>query len=188
MFGGDWILQRWDPFSMNLNIWRQFEMMDCMLDRSFDKFENEMFQNRNLILQSQDFKQRQIQPQSSTYEKSYHSVDSREEVIDGKRIKYRTLETTKEKDGVKIPHLLREIECDPPCDIDTLQKCITFREDVGGKHQNILQTFLEDVKKKNLAPQRIVKYQNEVKLNDDTNKKDYLNVSFLDKDNQKHVS
>eukprot|EP00347_Sterkiella_histriomuscorum_P001110 403373288 len=63
---------------MNLNIWRQFEMMDCMLDRKFDRFENEIFQNRNLILQSQDFKQRQIQPQSSTFEKSYHSVDSRE--------------------------------------------------------------------------------------------------------------
>eukprot|EP00347_Sterkiella_histriomuscorum_P022989 403336380 len=188
MFGGDWFLQRWDPFSLNQNPWRQFEMMDRMLDRTFDKFENEMFQNRNQMLQSQDFQQRQIQPESSTYEKSYHSVDSREEVIDGKRIKYRTLETTKEKDGVKIPHTLREIQCDPPCDLETLQKCITFREDVGGQQQNVFKTFLEDAKKKNLAPQRIVKYQNEVKHNAETNKNDYLiNVSFLDKDNQKHV-
>eukprot|EP00347_Sterkiella_histriomuscorum_P011219 403373289 len=42
--------------------------------------------------------------------------------------------------------------------------------------------------KKNLTPQRIVKYENEVKHNADTKKKDYLiNVSFLDKDNQKHL-
>jgi hypothetical protein len=39
-----------------------------------------------------------------------------------------------------------------------------------------------------LAPQRIVKYQNEIKHNADTNKNDYLiNVSFLDKNNEKHV-
>jgi hypothetical protein len=73
-------------------------------------------------------------------------------VVDGKRIRYKTLETTKEKDGVKIPHMLREIECDPPCDLETLQKCISFKENVGGKEQKVFQTFLEDAKKNNLAP------------------------------------
>jgi len=43
------------------------------------------------------------------------------------------LETTKEKDGVKIPHIVREIECDPPCELETLQKAIQFKENVGGK-------------------------------------------------------
>jgi hypothetical protein len=61
------------------------------------------------MLQSSDFQQRNVQPQSTTYTKSFHSVDEREDVVDGKRIKYKTLESTKEKDGVKIPHLVREI-------------------------------------------------------------------------------
>lgn len=59
-----------------------------------------------MLKQSENI-QNQIKPTSSTYTKSYHSVDEREDVIDGKRIKYKTLESTKEKDGVRIPHVLR---------------------------------------------------------------------------------
>ena len=133
MWGHDWSLRRWDPFDMNRNVWRQFEMMDRMMDRTFERFENDMFNTRRNMLQLPEFQQRAIQPTSTTYTKSYSSVDEREDIIDGKRIKYKTLETTKEKDGVKIPHIVREIECDPPCELETLQKCIQFKEDVGGK-------------------------------------------------------
>jgi len=85
------------------------------------------------MLQAPEFTQRAIQPTSTTYTKSYHTVDQREDIVDGKRIKYKTLESTKEKDGVKIPHVVREIECDPPCDLETLQKHIQFKENIGGR-------------------------------------------------------
>lgn len=53
-------------------------------------------------------------------------------MIKGTRIKVRTLETTKEKDGVRIPHILREITCDPPCDLDTVKNYAKIRENLGG--------------------------------------------------------
>jgi hypothetical protein len=57
--------------------------------------------------------------------------------VDGKRIRYKTLETTKEKDGVKIPHVVKEIVCDPPCDIETLKNYIQFKEQAGTEEQAI---------------------------------------------------
>jgi len=38
----EWGLRRWDPFDLNWNVWRQFEMMDRMVDRTLGSFENEM--------------------------------------------------------------------------------------------------------------------------------------------------
>jgi hypothetical protein len=42
----DWMLRRWDPFDLDWNVWRQFEMMDRTIDRTFSRFENEMNQTR----------------------------------------------------------------------------------------------------------------------------------------------
>lgn len=130
---GDWSLRRWDPFDMNWSVWRQFENMDRMLERTFDTFEEDMDSFRNKALQSSQTQQQQIQPERTSYMKSYHSVDQREDVVNGKRIKYKTLETTKEKDGVKIPHVIREITCDPPCELDTLKDYVKFKELTGGQ-------------------------------------------------------
>jgi hypothetical protein len=58
-------------------------------------------------------------------------VDQHEAVIDGKKISIKTLETTKEKDGVKIPHVLREVTCEPPCELKTLQDYVKMHETVG---------------------------------------------------------
>jgi hypothetical protein len=135
MFGYDWALSRWDPFDMNLGTWRQFENMDRMLDRTFESFENDMELTRQKMLQSQEVKQRAIRPESTSYTKSFHSLDQHEDILDGKRIKYKTLESTKEKDGVKIPHVLREITCDPPVDLDKLRDYIQFKELTGGQEQ-----------------------------------------------------
>ena len=116
-------------------------------------------------------------------------MDQRESVIDGKRITVKTLESTKEKDGVKFPHVLKEVTCDPPCDMKTLQDFVQLRETIGSGHdQGFLQQFLHDAQAKNMAPERLVKYQNEVLHDSNTNKQNYtINISFLDKNNQRHV-
>lgn len=52
--------------------------------------------------------------------------------MNGTRIIYKTLEYTKERDGVKIPHVIREVVCDPPCNLDTIRDYIQFKEQIGG--------------------------------------------------------
>jgi hypothetical protein len=73
-------------------------------------------------------------------------VDEQHAVIDGKKLTIRTLETTKEKDGVRIPHILREITCEPEMDLETVRKYAKLRENIGGPAQPILARFLEDAK------------------------------------------
>lgn len=61
-------------------------------------------------------------------------------MINGKRITVKTLESTKEKDGVKFPHVLKEVTCDPPCELKTLQDFVDIRESIGsGDDQGFLQ-------------------------------------------------
>ncbi len=67
-----------------------------------------------------------------SYSKQSHSVDSHEAVLDGKKISVKTMDTSKEKDGVKIPHVLKQVTCDPPCEIDTLKDYVALKENAGG--------------------------------------------------------
>jgi len=74
------------------------------------------------------------------------------------RIKQRSLETIKEKDGVTIPNIVREVTCEPACDIETLQDYVNLKENIGGQESKILSRFLKDAKEKNLAPQKILRF------------------------------
>lgn len=110
-------------------------------------------------------------------------------MIDGKRIAIKTLETTKERDGVKVPHVLREVTCDPPCDLKLVQDYVQLKETIGqNKDLRFLDQFLNDCNAKNLAPKKIVKYQNEIVHDSKSNKDNYtVNVSFLDENEKRHV-
>lgn len=109
-------------------------------------------------------------------------------IVNGVRIKQKQLESIKEKNGVKMPHTVKEVTCDPPCDLDTLKKYSQMKESVGDKEQELLSQFLQDAKEKNIEPQKIYKYLNEVNYDTETGKNNYnINVSFLDKNNEKQV-
>lgn len=53
-------------------------------------------------------------------------------LVNGVRIRQKSLETIKEKDGVRMPHVVKEVTCDPPCDIETLKNYSLLKESVGG--------------------------------------------------------
>ncbi len=51
--------------------------------------------------------------------------------IDGIKIKKREVNSERERDGLKIPHKLREIEFTPPAELQFIQKNDDVGEDFG---------------------------------------------------------
>jgi len=66
--------------------------------------------------------------------------------IDGHRLKWRVLDYLQERDGVKVPHVVKQIFCDPPAPIDIIQKNVKIKETLGNQDQDVLSQFLKDCK------------------------------------------
>ena len=179
-----------DPLDLDSNVWRHFQEMDRSLDRQFRYHEREMEHQRRQLMDQ--FKQEglsNLNLEDTSYSKETHSVDQRSALVNGSRIRQKTLETIKEKDGVRMPHLVKEITCDPPCDLKTVRDFVKMRElTESGGEKALLSQFLKDAKDKNIDAKKLIKYQNEVIYDSESGKNNYgLNVSFLDKDNKKQI-
>ena len=180
----------WDPLDLEWSTWRHFQEMDRALERNFRYFDRDMEQQRRQLLDT--FKEEGIANlnlEDTSYSKETHNVDQRSALVNGCRIRQKTLETIKEKDGVRMPHLVKEVTCDPPCDIDTVKDFVKLKE-IGssGEEKALLSQFLKDAKEKNVDVKKLIKYQNEVTFDSESGKNKYgINVSFVDKDNKKQI-
>lgn len=47
----DWFLRRWDPFDLDWSLYRHFEEIDRLMDRNFRRFEEDMQNTRQKMLQ-----------------------------------------------------------------------------------------------------------------------------------------
>lgn len=64
----DWFMRRWDPFDLEWSLWRHFEEIDRLMDRSFRTFEKQMLNHRQKMLE--EFKAEKkpaIKPESTSY-------------------------------------------------------------------------------------------------------------------------
>jgi uncharacterized membrane-anchored protein YhcB (DUF1043 family) len=64
-----WFLRRWDPFETDWSLYRHFEEIDKVMDKSFRKLEHQMEKSRQRLLeeiQSQE-KKPKITPESTSY-------------------------------------------------------------------------------------------------------------------------
>ena len=85
--------------------------------------------------------------------------------------------------------MLREVTCNPPCDLKLVQDYVKLRETIDkDKEQRFLDQFMKDCESKNVAPTKLVKYQNEIVHDSKNNRDNYtVNVSFLDAKDKRHV-
>ena len=103
------------------------------------------------------------------------------------------IDQTKEKDGVELPHVVRQIDCNPAAPVNILKDNALFDEILDeGKSGKLLNQFENDTKNvpENQKPHRIIKYVNSVMTEDPKNKqsgKMYgLKVVYLNRDNDRY--
>ncbi len=75
------------------------------------------------------------------------------------------IDQTKEKDGVELPHVVRQIDCNPAAPVNILKDNALFDEILDeGKSGKLLNQFENDTKNvpENQKPHRIIKYVNPV--------------------------
>jgi hypothetical protein len=108
------------------------------------------------------------------------------------RVLYKFIDQTKEKDGLMLPHIVRQIDCSPAAPLNLLIENSFFEEELDqGKKQRILTQFENDTRNapEHQRPHRIIKYVNSIIQEDpqDTQKgKVYgLKVVYLNKDNDR---
>jgi hypothetical protein len=128
-----------------------------------------------------------------SYTKERRQVETRALQIGRYRILYKMIDQTKEKDGVELPHIVRQIDCNPAAPINILKENTLFEEFVDqGLTNKILHQFEEDTKNvpENEKPHRIIKYVNSVMTEDPKNKqsgKMYgVKVVYLNRDNDRY--
>jgi len=70
--------------------------------------------------------------------KDMSRIESNTVTINGVEIRSRIIDVTRERDGVKIPFIIRQIFCHPGAPIDMLRRHITFKEGLFGKEYELL--------------------------------------------------
>jgi mRNA-degrading endonuclease RelE of RelBE toxin-antitoxin system len=108
------------------------------------------------------------------------------------RLLYKFIDQTKEKDGVVLPHIVRQIDCNPAAPLNLLLENAIFEEELeDGKKMKILSQFEQDTKNVQdlQKPNRIVKYVNSIIQEDpnDAGSKIYgVKVVYLNKNNDRY--
>ncbi len=88
------------------------------------------------------------------------------------RILYKLIDQTKEKDGVVLPHIVRQIDCNPAAPMNILKENALFEESLDeGMSQRLLTQFENDTKnvQENQKPKSIIKYVNSIMTDDPKN-------------------
>ena len=78
---------------------------------------------------------------------------------------YKLIDQTKERDGVSLPHNVRQIDCQPAAPMHILFEHSLFKETLAdGMNDRILTQFEKDTKnvEERQRPHRILKYVNSV--------------------------
>ena len=100
-------------------------------------------------------------------------------------MKFRVVSYAKEKDGIKMPHIHKQIVCDPPASPDfIISHTDMVWETIGGVDQRVMTQFLEDAGKfeDKFQPIKVWKFDNEVELNPETQRNDYyVKIWYEDK-------
>ena len=127
-----------------------------------------------------------------SYTKEHRQVETRALQIDKYRILYKLIDQTKEKDGIVLPHIVRQIDCNPAAPLDILRDNALFEETVDeGKSQRLFYQFENDTKNvdENKKPQRIIKYVNSILTEDPKNSESGkifgLKVVYLNNNNDR---
>jgi hypothetical protein len=69
-----------------------------------------------------------VVPQGYSYEKNMSNVEQSQITIDGTTLRFRMVSFVKEKEGIRMPHLLKQIFCSPPAQIQMIQQYANLTE------------------------------------------------------------
>ena len=127
-----------------------------------------------------------------SYTKEHRQVETRSLQIGQYRLLYKLIDQTKERDGLIIPHIVRQIDCSPAAPLNILLENAFFQEELAeGKQNKILTQFESDIKnaKEEQKPHRIIKYVNSIIQEDPRDiqkgKTFGVKVVYLNKDNER---
>jgi len=72
-----------------------------------------------------------IIPSENTYVKSQSNIESSTILINGIKFRFRFIHLMKERDGIRIPHIIKQIFCSPGSSIQLLQDNSTLKESIN---------------------------------------------------------
>jgi hypothetical protein len=131
-----------------------------------------------------------VVPSGNTYVKSQSNVESSTITINGVTFRFRLIHLMKERDGIRIPHLVKQIFCSPACSLQLLQENASLMETVDGRDNKVLTQFLADCKKfgDQRQPAKIMRYENEIDVEESSGKNKFLiKVWFMNQNKEKFL-
>lgn len=127
------------------------------------------------------------------YSKEQRSSETRTIQIGKYRMLYKLIDHVKERDGLKLPHLIRSVECHPATPLNLVIENSPFDEVLDeGVRNRLLSQFQLDTKNvdEKQKPHLILKYTNTVVTEDPSNlitgKIFGFKVTYLNKDNERY--
>lgn len=174
-----------------MSLWDEFRPLELSLDAKFDRFEKEMEETRKSMLADirKDMSS-DLVPSANTYSVSQSNVEMSTLTINGITFRFRTIEFFKERDGIRIPHTIRQIFCNPASPIDLLQENSKFKEIENDVENKVLTQFLCDQKHfgDKYEASKIWRYENEIDVDSFSGKKQYIiKVWYEAKDGQRFL-
>ena len=73
----------------------------------------------------------QLANTGSAYSKQKSNVNTNQITVDGKTLRFRSIDLMKEKNGVKMPHQVNQIHCSPPAPIELVKEHSTIKERIN---------------------------------------------------------
>lgn len=132
------------PFSTpfddwHLSLWDELRPIEKTLDKKFKRFEHQMdLTRKNMLHDMKKMMSKDIIPSENTYVKSQSNVESSTVHINGITFRFRFVHVMKERDGIRIPHIIKQVFCHPGSSIELLQENATLKESINEIDSTVL--------------------------------------------------
>ena len=168
-----------------LSIWEHSSYLDNELDHAFSHYELKMEETRKAMLDKikHTTPSKDVVISGNTYQTFNQHVEQSQITINGVTLRQKVINLIKERDGVRLPCLIKELFCSPPCTLPLALDYATITETLGPENERkLLSQFISDANSFQgpLSAQRLVKYENSVRFDPASGLNDYeVKVTFL---------
>ena len=121
-----------------LSIWDHSNLIDNLVDEKMSAFQQQMDQTRKTMLDQLKGDKQDVVFSGNTYTNVSHNVETSQITVNGITLRQKVIQFIKERDGVRIPYLIKELFCSPPATLPLVLDYATITESISGADQKIL--------------------------------------------------
>ena len=166
---------------MGLSIWDELRPLEEALNKKFEKMMKKN-EGESMLEDIMEKMQTEVVPAINNYTKSSSTVETSSMTVGEYTLNFRIINYIKEKDGIRIPHIIKQVFCNPAVSVECLRDNCIFKETINDEERRVLTQFLDDANifGDQSSAFKIHRFKNEIDVDANSGRNQYIIKVWFD--------